>query len=345
MTPVLQTQKSLKSYHTFQVEVLAKFFVEITKEEDIYWLISQDVWTRYPHVILGAWANLLFTQDYEGIVVKISLLGKDILGEVGESTHIRVSAWEDRHAAMMWMLGQWYVWCENLVYIPGQVGAAPIGNIWAYGKEAKDIIYQVEAIDLSNGEKHLFTNDQCKFAYRDSIFKSSPGRFLITAVIFTLQKYHSGYQPDVSYQDIQDMIVDQWLSNLSALDVAALITTIRQKKLPDRHSIWTAGSFFKNPIVEKELYQKLVQKYPQLIWWPLSRDNLPYIKLSAGQLIEMSWYKWYRKGAVWVSEKHALVLLHYGWWKGSDIVDLFQTIQKKVKQQFAVDLEPEVLCL
>ncbi|MCX6822801.1 MAG: UDP-N-acetylmuramate dehydrogenase [candidate division SR1 bacterium] len=338
----IQENVSLKKYNTFQIDAKAAFFAEVQHTEDIHYLISNEVWIRYPHLILGGGANILFTKDYAGLVVKVSLLGKHIIEEKDSIVYVNVSAGEDWHETMMRMLEQKLVGCENLVYIPGTVGSAPVGNIGAYGKEAKDIIFSVEGIDLISGETKVLSNAECAFDYRDSVFKHDlKGRFLITSVIFKLQKETPEYQPDVEYKDIQQAIASQALEKVSGLELANIIIELRKKKLPDRHDVGTAGSFFKNPIVDKSDYDNLLQKYPELIGWPT--DELRMIKLSAGQLIDLAELKGYREGYVGISEKHALVLINYGGGTGPNMVKLAKTIQKKVLSQFGIRLEPEVL--
>lgn len=352
----IQSNVSLKPYTTFQVDAKAKFFCEIKNEEDIQslasrqaGLITNEIWTQYPHLILGGWANILFTKDYEGLIIKTSLLGKEILEEKDDFVYIKAWAGEDWHETMMWMLQQGLVGGENLVYIPGQVGAAPVGNIWAYGKEAKDIIFAVEWIDLITWEKRVLSNEDCHFSYRESIFKHElKEKFLITAVIFQVQKDSEKYIPDTQYKDIQQAITSTRLLQVSGLEVAHMIIEIRKNKLPDRHKIGTAGSFFKNPVIDKEHYDKLIQKYPNLIWWEIDNlkskiQNLKSMKLSAWQLIELAWLKWYRSWDAGVSPQHALVLLNYGNANGKDIVHLAEHIQKAVKEKFDVMLMPEVI--
>lgn len=338
---LIQNDISLKDYNTFQIDAKAKFFVEITNEEDIKNLISHDAWINHPHIILGGGANILFTKDYDGLVVKISLMGRAIIEEDGW-IYVKVGAGEDWHETMMRILNQWLVWCENLVYIPWTVWAAPIGNIWAYGKEAKDIIFSVEGIDLTSWEKKQLSNAECNFAYRDSIFKHKlKDRFLVTAVVFQVHKNIPTYETYIAYKDIQEEMLTRGIERVSALELADIIIAIRKRKLPDWHKIWTAGSFFKNPIIEKSAYDNLLQKYPTLI----SRETheLLKVKISAWQLIELAWLKWYTQWYVWVSPDHALILLQYGKWTGQDVVQLAEYIQKKVLGQFAVMLEPEVL--
>jgi UDP-N-acetylmuramate dehydrogenase len=310
---LLQSSVSLQAYNTFHIEVKAAFFAEIVQEADIHSLITSPEWASYPHLILGGGANMLFTQDYPGIVVKISLLGKEVIEETPSSVQIKVGAGEDRHETMMRMLAHDYVGGENMVLIPGQVGSAPVGNIGAYGKEAKDIITAVEYIDIRTGTKNILQNADCHFAYRESIFKQAlKEQVIITAVIFNLSKNTPAYIPDTQYKDIQQAILaaGKDANTISASEVAELIIEIRRHKLPDWTQIGTAGSFFKNPVIDKLQYEKLVKTYPNLIGWEVKESlvvtptsNEPSeiynskfkiqnpIKLSAGQLIELAGMK------------------------------------------------------
>ena len=350
----IQENVSLKPYNTFQVDAKARFFVEIEREEDIESLVKNKVWTQYPHLLLGGGANVLFTKDYEGLVVKIALKWRKILSDENATVLIKCGAGEDWHETMMWILEQGYVWCENLVYIPGLVGSAPVGNIWAYGKEAKDIIYEVEGIDLVTWEKKILSNENCEFVYRDSIFKHAlKDSFLITSVTFHVQKDTPDYKPNIAYKDLQEEISKKWLGQVSGLEVAQIIIEIRKQKLPDRHTIWTAGSFFKNPVITQEHYDSLKEKYPTLIsrevtqqllqHLPFSTQHSTLVKLSAGQLIDLAGLKGYTQGHVCISPQHALVLLNDGEGTGEDIVQLASSIQKKIEQAFAVLLDPEVI--
>lgn len=353
---------SLKPYNTFAVDVQADFFVEVQNEQDIFDLISTDVFATQPRLILGGGANILFTKDYEWLVVKVSLLGKNIVKEEENMVYVEVWAGENRHELMMRSLQQWYVWGENLVSIPGNTWSAPVGNIGAYGKEAKDIISAVEWIDIVTKEKKVRSNSQCKFGYRDSIFKHElKDAIIITAVTFVFQKQSSEYVPNIQYKDIQEHITlaEKDPTTISAQEVAHIIITIREGKLPDRTKIGTAWSFFKNPVIEKEQFESLVVKYPQLKWnevltttwtletinWKLEIENWKLIKLSAGQLIELAGYKGRTEWSVGTYEKHALIIVNRGGASGPAIRAFAQAIQQKVFQLFWVKLEPEVIIM
>ncbi len=340
----IQKNISLKPYNTFAVDVQADFFVEVKDEQDIFYLISTDVFASQPHLILGWWANILFTKNYNGLVIKVSLLGKKVVKQDGNTVYIKAGAWENRHELMMRALKQWYVWGENLVLIPGQVGAAPVGNIGAYGKEAKDIIYEVEGVDLTTKEKKVRTNSDCKFGYRDSIFKQElKNKVIITAVTFVFEKQSTGYVPDIQYNDIQDSIWEQWIdpTEITAQEIANIIISIRENKLPDWTKIGTAGSFFKNPVLTQKQYEKLLVKYPELKWNIVANG----IKLSAGQLIELVGYKGKSQWAVGTYVNHALIIVNNGGASGAEIRAFAQAIQKKVLELFWVTLEPEVIVI
>ncbi len=331
---------SLKPYTTFAVDVYAKQMIEINQNEDIYRLLSETSLVDHEYIILWTWANILFTKDYPGIVIKNNIKGIDIIDETSTQVFVKVASWEIRHDTIMWMLDHGYVGAENMVYIPSSVGAAVFGNIWAYGKEAKDIIYQVETIDLATGEKKLRDCASCKFWYRDSIFKHLD-HIYITSATFVLEKNRPTYHPMVEYQDIQMFFEQHWqdIHTVSARQLADAIIEIRKHKLPDWQHIGTAGSFFKNPIVSSQQFTDLQKFYPQLKWHFVPNG----VKLSAGQLIELAWYKGKRIGNVWTYEKHALVIVQYGNATGEEVWHFAQMIKKKVQELFGVSLEPEVI--
>ncbi len=340
----IQKNISLKPYNTFAVDVQADFFVEIKNEQEIYDLISTDIFATQPHLILGGGANILFTKDYHGLVIKNSLLGKHVIKEEKNMVSIKVGAGETRHDFIMRGLECWYVGWENMVLIPGTVGAAPVGNIGAYGKESREIIYEVEGIDLETGEKKVRKNEECHFAYRESIFKNElKNKVIITAVTFVFEKYSEQYIPNIQYHDIQQLIWERIIdtSNITALQVAHLIIEIREKKLPDRTKIGTAGSFFKNPVVNNEQYEQLLLQYPQL-----KGNVVPTgIKLSAWQIIELAGFKWKSEWPVGTYNNHALIIVNNGGASGLEIRAFAQSIQKKVLEMFEVMLEPEVIIM
>ncbi len=345
----IQKNVSLKPYNTFAVDVQTDFFVEVKHEQEIFDLISTDVFATQPRLILWWGANILFTKDYQGLIIKNSLIGKTLVKEEENLVYVKIWAGENRHETMMRSLEQWYVWGENLVLIPGNVWSAPVGNIGAYGKEAKDIIHEVEGIVFETKEKKTRTNSECEFGYRDSIFKNAlKNKVIITAVTFVFEKQSANYVPNIQYNDIQNLIWERNIdpTEITALQVANLIIEIREKKLPDRTKIGTAGSFFKNPVVSKDQYERLLMKHEGLKGNEVhDATHSIAFKLSAGQLIELAGFKGKTIGNVGTYQNHALIIVNNGGASGPEIRAFAQAIQAKVLELFEVQLEPEVIIM
>ena len=337
----IQENISLKNYNTFGVDVKAKFFVKIESEDDLYELMKTKVWEDNKRFILWWWANILFQWDYEGLVIKNEIMWKETIKENKHSVLVKVWAGEDWPEWVERCVEKNLWWIENLALIPWSVWAAPIGNIWAYGVEVKDVIDEVEGINLQTWKKEVFKNAECKFGYRDSIFKNEyKDKLIVTYVTWKLKKVNDDYSFNIDYSDIKRKI-DEWkinIANLNVKDIAATISEIRSSKLPDRKKIWTAGSFFKNPVISKDEFKSLKTKYDNLLGF----DFEDKIKLSAWQLIEMAGFKWVKKWKVGTYQYHALVLINE-WWSAQEIVDFASSIQDKVKEIFWVRLEPEVI--
>lgn len=337
----IETNKSLRDYNSFHFDVQAKYFVSIPSTVAIQTLIQEAVFIDNKRLIVGWGSNMLLTQDFfDGLVIHNAIIWKDVMYEDDTQVVLRVGAGEVWHDFVMRTVDQWRWWLENLALIPGSVGAAPMQNIGAYGVEVKDVIEFVEYVDLSNGSTHILDNSSCSFGYRDSVFKRDLKDIaFISYVVFRLYKAHT-YWLKLDYKDIQQEIVARWLdaNRLVVRDVADMVTAIRRRKLPDWNQIGTAGSFFKNPIVSVQEFERLKGKEALLVGYEVAGG----IKLSAGQLIEMAGLKGIEKWSVWTYKNHALVLVHHGWGKGSDIVALAKHIQDVVYAKFAVVLEPEV---
>ena len=335
----------LKPYNTLQIPVKAKYFVRIGEESDILELMKNVLRKNEKHCVLNWGSNTLFTQNFDGIVVKIETKWKEIIKSENNSVIIEVKAGENRSDFVEWCCENNYCWIENLVDIPWNVGTAPVSNIWAYGTEVSSVIYEVEWIDLTTGEPKVFKKSECEFGYRTSIFKYSlRNQFLVTKVRFLLSILDENYQPNIWYKDIQNIIEQKWIQPKSPKEVAVIVREIRANKLPDCHQIWTAWSFFSNPIITLNERAELEKSFPELSHHECVEFWEKKIKLSAGQLIDQCWLKWWRiaNWTAWTYEKHALILINE-WWNADDVLEAMHYIQKCVKDKFWVQLEPEVV--
>ena len=336
---------SLKNYSTFRIDCNAKVIITINNKDDIQHLITNDTIKNNPTRLLLGWgSNIVFTQDFDGLVIVNNIKGRTIIKELNNSIIIWLWSGENRHDTVMRSVESWYAGLENLVSIPGTVWAAPVQNIGAYGTEVRDIILEVKGIDLTSGEEKIFTNEQCEFGYRDSVFKHTLKQdFFITEVVIQLIKANQRiYHPKLQYAGIQEELLKQWRdgwSYISPLQVAEAISTIRASKLPDWTKIGTCGSFFANPIITTENYETLKKEFPDLVWHTAWTNKT---KLSAGQLIELCWLKWYRDGDAGIYERHALVLVNYGNATGNQIKNLITMIHNEVKKKFNIEIRPEV---
>lgn len=288
---------------------------------------------------------MLFSEDtYDGLVIKNNILGKTVMQETDETVLVHLWAGELRNDFVRRTIEQWRTGVENLVSIPGTVWAAPVQNIGAYGAEAKDTIVLVRGVNLKTGDIQEFTHDECQFWYRDSLFKKTlQADFFITAVQFQLAKYNEKeYIWNVNYEWVAEraekiLQTHNWYTKLRAITTA--IAEIRASKLPDLSKIWTAGSFFQNPVISLQHFETIQKNHRTLKARPVTDDT---VKLSAGQLIELVWFKGHKQNNVGVYEHHALVLVHHGEGKWSYLLEVIHLIQQKVQETFTVQLVPEV---
>ena len=335
----------LKPYNTLQISVKSKYLVKLEQESDILELMQTDLWKEWKHCILNGWANILFTQDFDWIVVKLETKGKKIIKSENTSLLIEVEAGENWSDFVERCCENNYCGIENLIDIPWNVGTAPVSNIWAYGMEISDVIFEVEWIDLNIWERKIFKKNECEFAYRTSIFKHSlKETFLVTKVRFLLSILNDNYIPNIWYADIRNLIEKKWITPKTPKDVAEIVREVRANKLPDRHKIWTAWSFFSNPIVTLDEWSELEKSFPNLSHHECIEFWKKKVKLSAGQLIDQCGLKWWRtkNWTAWTYEKHALILVNE-WWTADDVLEAMYYIQKCVREKFWVILYPEVV--
>ncbi len=332
---------SLKKYNTFGIDVRAKHFCIYNTIADLQELQRSNSLTPNTKVlILGEGSNLLFTKDFDGVVIYPQHKNTEIIKEADNHVFVKVDAGKKWDEFVSYAVSQNYGGIENLSGIPGNVGATPVQNIGAYGVEAKDVIFEVNAVELLTGERSTISNKDCQFAYRSSIFKTKyKNRFIIDSVVFKLSK-----QPEfnINYGTVKEEL--QKYDNLNLQNIRQAIIDIRAQKLPDPKEIGNAGSFFKNPIVSVHKFIELQNKYPDMPYYKLSEQQ---VKIPAGWLIEKAGLKGYvssnEKAAV--HEKQALVLINAGGAKGTDIAELSDYVQLKISNVFDIKLEPEVIYL
>lgn len=328
--------KSLKDFNTFGVDAIAKYFVEINAVEDFLELAKTDEFHREMKLILGGGSNVLFTKDFDGLVIKNNVLGKRIVEENDEHVLVQIASGENWHEAVLWATENGWSGIENLALIPGSVGATPVQNIGAYGVEIKQTLQSVHAVDMTTAEMKEFSADECKFGYRDSIFKNeAKGRYFITDVTLRLSKKHI---PRTDYGAISAQLEGMNINEPDVQDVQDAVIAIRQSKLPDPKQIGNAGSFFKNPIISTDEFQVLQEQYPDMPNYPQSNG----IKIPAGWLIEQCGWKGKRVGNAGVHDKQALVLVNYGNATGQEIKELAEAIMASVHNTFGIQLVPEV---
>lgn len=341
----IENNVDLKPYNTLQIPVKGKYFVRIEEESDIQELINNDLWKSEKHCIINGWANILFTHDFDGIVVKIETKWIEVIKSENNNVIVEVAAGENWSDFVQRCCDNNYFGIENLIDIPWNVWTAPVSNIWAYWTEVSSLIYEVEWIDLATWEKKVFKNSECEFGYRTSIFKYTlKDLFLVTKVRFLLSVLDDSYEPNIWYKDIQNYMVENGINPKTPKEVAGIIHEIRANKLPNWHEIWTAWSFFANPIIWLDERVELEEKFPDLSHHECVEFGEKKMKLSAGQLIDQCWLKWWRteNWKAWTYDKHALILINL-WWTAEDVLEAMHYIQKCVEDKFWVILNPEVV--
>jgi UDP-N-acetylmuramate dehydrogenase len=330
------THFSLYPFNTFGMDVHATYFDILSKEEELLHLKEQEAF-KNGILILGGGSNILFTRDVPQWVLRNEIRGIEKIKEDEEYVWLRAGAGEVWHGFVLHCVNHGFGGVENLSLIPGTVGATPIQNIGAYGVEIKDVMDSVRFFNLEEETFETFSNEQCEFGYRDSIFKRSlKGKIIITSVVFRLRK-----KPvfNVSYGNIQQELDIMSVHELSIKSISDAVIRIRSAKLPDPKEIGNAGSFFKNPEVPEKIYNDLKEKYPSIPGFKVSDD---LIKIPAGWLIEQCGWKGFRENDYGVHRNQALVLVNYGKAKGKDIALLSEKIMASVQDRYGIKLEREV---
>ena len=325
----------LTRHNSFRVPAHAQWLIEVDDARTLPEVFALGAVQRSPLLILGEGSNVLLTRDWPGVVLSPVARGIRILEDGGNDALVRVDAGENWNDFVHWSLGKGFSGLENLILIPGSVGAAPIQNIGAYGVEVREFVETVQAFDRQNGRIVRLTNADCAFAYRDSLFKHEPDRYLVCAVEFRLPRRR---ELRLDYAGVREELAAMKIDAPSHAAVADAVMRLRLRKLPNPAEIGNAGSFFKNPVVSTARAGDLQRTHPTLPSWPAEDSRR---KLSAAWLVEACGFKGLRKGDAGVSERHALVLVNHGAASGEQIRTLAQHIMDGVQARFGIRIEPE----
>jgi UDP-N-acetylmuramate dehydrogenase len=332
----IQENISLKPYNSFGIEAKASYFAEVFSEADLAGLFKNKIVKSQKLLVIGGGSNVLFTEDYDGLVIKISIKG--IQSKIiDDSVLVIAGAGEVWNDFVNYCVEHHFAGVENLSLIPGTVGASPIQNIGAYGVELKDVFESCTAFEIKTGEMKTFGYADCHFGYRESIFKRElKGQYIITSVTFRLS---DEAKINTSYGAIETELLNRGIEKPDIADVSAAVSHIRVSKLPDPSTIGNAGSFFKNPVIEKYEFADIVAKYPDVVHYPTADDK---IKLAAGWLIEQCGWKGKVVGQTGTWKNQALVLVNHGHATGTEVYNFSEQIIDSVKSTFGVTLEREV---
>lgn len=332
---MIQQNISLKPFNTFGIEAIASKFARFSSIQELEILKNEILDNEL--LVLGGGSNLLLTKDFSGLVLKNEIKGIDVEAENDEEIILKVGAGEVWHDFVIHCVNNNFAGIENLSLIPGSVGASPMQNIGAYGVEIKDVFEKLNAFHLESREIHTFTNSECKFGYRESVFKKElKGKYIITHVYFRLKKEA---KINSSYGAIEQVLTEKGIKNPTIKDISDAVISIRQSKLPDPKVLGNAGSFFKNPVVEIAVYDKILTNYLDAPSYPAETGK---VKVPAGWLIEKAGWKGKNLESHGVHDRQALVLVNYGNATGSQIWDLSSAILEDIKSKFGIDLEREV---
>lgn len=331
-----QQDVSLKPYNTFGITARAAHFFEFTRVEDLKNALAKHS-AKDKLLILGGGSNLLLTSDFDGLVLKNGLRGIELVSEDENHAWVKAMAGENWHRFVMHCIERGWAGVENLSLIPGTVGAAPMQNIGAYGVEVEQVFESLEAVEIATNEIHTFDHAACEFGYRESIFKrAAKGQYVIISVLFKLNQQA---QFNTSYGAIRQTLEAMNVKELSLRAVSDAVIKIRQRKLPDPAKIGNAGSFFKNPTIDKADYKGLRVKFPSIPGYQQPGDQ---VKIPAAWLIEQAGWKGLTFGKIGVHQNQPLVLVNYGEGKGADLKALACKIRASVAEKFGIELSPEV---
>jgi len=332
---MIEENISLKPFNTFGIDVKAGYFARFSSTIELNQILNE--YRKIPFLIIGGGSNLLLTKDFEGIVLKNEIKGKEIISETDHEVTVKIGAGENWHEFVIWSIENGFGGIENLSLIPGSVGASPMQNIGAYGVEIKDVFDHLFAYHIETGVTHRFSLEECQFGYRESVFKRAlKNQYVITEVCFRLEKNR---KVNTTYGAIEQELQKSGISSPTIRDVSNAVISIRQSKLPNPAELGNAGSFFKNPVVEDEVANSILEKHPTAPVYPAEEGKK---KLAAGWLIEQAGWKGKTIDTYGVHKLQALVLVNYGGSTGKQIFDLSSAIISDIQEKFGVTLEREV---
>jgi UDP-N-acetylmuramate dehydrogenase len=332
----IQHNFSLKKHNTFGIEVKAKQFVAVHSVDELKTILENHQDDK--KFILGGGSNMLLTKDIDALVIHIDLKGKKIIKEDENYVWIESQAGENWHEFVLWTIDQNFGGLENMSLIPGNVGTTPVQNIGAYGAEIKDTFISCDAMEVATQKMKTFSKEECKFGYRESIFKNEvKNQYIITSVVFKLTK--NNHKISVDYGDIKAELAKNNIENPTIKDVSNAVITIRNSKLPNPKELGNSGSFFKNPVISKEQFLKVQSQFPDVKYFEVSATE---VKVPAGWLIEHAGLKGYRKDDAGVHKNQALVIVNYGNATGKELLELSKFVQKTVFDKYGIAIEAEV---
>lgn len=335
----LQRDVSLRDFNTFGLPATARYVVTIDSEAALLEALAMPELAGVPRLVLGGGSNVVLTRDFDGVVFRMAIRGRERLADDAHARYVRGGAGEIWHEFVDWTLSQDCAGLENLALIPGTLGAAPIQNIGAYGLELAERLAHVRALDTSTGAFVTLSRDACAFGYRDSCFKHEPGRYIIVAVTLRLPR---PWQPVTGYADVARTLAEAGIERPSARQIFDAVVDIRRRKLPDPAELGNAGSFFKNPVVDAATFAALRERSPQAVGYAQPDGSW---KVAAGWLIDQCGWRGKSLGHAGVHERQALVLVNRGDASGADIVALARAVQASVQERFGIRLDPEPLML
>ncbi|QDX23099.1 UDP-N-acetylmuramate dehydrogenase [Pandoraea pnomenusa] len=335
----LQRDVSLRDFNTFGLPATARYVVTIDSEAALLEALAMPELAGVPRLVLGGGSNVVLTRDFDGVVFRMAIRGRERLADDAHARYVRGGAGEIWHEFVDWTLSQDCAGLENLALIPGTLGAAPIQNIGAYGLELAERLAHVRALDTTTGAFVTLSRDACAFGYRDSCFKHEPGRYIIVAVTLRLPR---PWQPVTGYADVARTLAEAGIERPSARQIFDAVVDIRRRKLPDPAELGNAGSFFKNPVVDAATFAALRERSPHAVGYAQPDGSW---KVAAGWLIDQCGWRGKSLGHAGVHERQALVLVNRGGASGADIVALARAVQASVQERFGIRLDPEPLML